>query len=267
MLRRTTRVLLAAAFAAAAALWCAPARAACPGGTATAAKAYADARRAFEEKRYDESIALLHRAYACDPNPVYLGNVARTLEEARRPKEALAAWRTFREVTTDPKERTQIDGRISALSKVVEELDQLEKDKLAAEEARRKAEEDRRTSAAAVPPPAREAPPEPAPRVATAAFIVTGVGVAGLATGVVLALVAGGKHSSAVDERDVVRAESLQSGARTFATAANVVLVAGGVVAAAGVTWIGFDLFGRQPSSPRAALVVHPSSIALEGRF
>src|ERR1700689_1458137 len=65
----------------------------CPGDGSPSA--YADARRAFDEKRFDDSVMLLRRAYACDPKPVYLGNIARTYEEANRPRDALAAWREY----------------------------------------------------------------------------------------------------------------------------------------------------------------------------
>src|SRR5438105_1457923 len=173
MHRRATKMLLVGCFAAM--TWSSSARATCPAGAG--AKLYAEARHAFEEKRYDESVTLLHRAYACDPNPVYLGNVARTLEEARRPKEAIVAWRAYLDVVTDPKDRTQTEGRISALSKMIEELDRLEKDKRDAEEAKRAAEQERARSAGVTAlPPAREPPAETKPRVPTGAWIVTGVG-------------------------------------------------------------------------------------------
>lgn len=250
---------LAAAVAIAAAAWSGPARAACP---AAATKAYADARRAFEEKRYDDSIALLRAAYACEPNPVYLGNVARTLEEAHRPKEALEAWRAFLVVTTDPRERTQIEGRISALSKLVDDLNRLEKEKLAAEEAKRKAE-----ASAKERQPSAPAPAPAAAHVSAGAWIVSGVGVAGLAAGVVLGVLANGKHTSAADERDVVRATALQDDARGLAHAANAAFVVGGVVTAVGITWIGVDLLRTGDARPRAALTLRGASVALEGHF
>ncbi len=251
---------------AAAAAWCAPARAACSPDRAK--QTYADARRAFEEKRYDDSIVLLKTAYACDPNPVYLGNVARALEEAHRPKEALEAWRAFLVVTADPRERKQIEGRISALSKLVDDLERLEKEKAAAEEARRKAEASAHERESSAQAPA--AAPAPAPRathVSTGAWIVSGVGVAGLATGAVLGILASGKHGAATDEHDAVRAAALQDDARGLARAANVAFVAGGVVMAVGIAWIGVDLLRGSDGGARAALGVRGSSVMLEGRF
>src|SRR5215471_3549775 len=115
----------------------APAAAACPPNAATSM--YAGAREAFDAKRYDDSITLLRMAYQCDPNPVYLGNVARAYEEPNRPKQAIAAWRAYLEVVKGEGERRQTEGRISALSKIVDDLERLEREKRDAEDSRAKA--------------------------------------------------------------------------------------------------------------------------------
>src|SRR5262249_42600173 len=80
-----------------------PAHAECAGQAAVSF--YADARRAFEEPRYDRSGELLRQAYACDKNPMYLHNIARAYEESQRPKEALAAWQAYYAAVTDEHER------------------------------------------------------------------------------------------------------------------------------------------------------------------
>jgi tetratricopeptide (TPR) repeat protein len=246
-MHRTRIVLFAAALLAASTLTRVVAAGSCPPSTATGL--YADARRAFVEKRYDDSIALLRKAYACDPNPVYLGNIARAYEESSRPREALSAWREYHDLLTDPKERTQVEGRISALSKVVDDLDRLEREKREADEARRRAENK--------PPPPPPKPPPPERHVSPGAWAVAGAGVVGLATGVVLGLLANSKHSAAVGEPDVGRAESLQSTARGLATGATWTLVVSGVVAAGGVAWIGYDLVRPLPApAPSGAMVV-----------
>src|SRR5579863_9774660 len=138
------------------------ARAECAQGAA--ARFYADARHAFDEKRFDDSINLLRQASACDPNPVYLGNIARAYEEANRPKDALAAWRAYVIVLPDEHERQLTEGRISALSKVVADLERLEQEKRSAEEATRRAEA------------AARAPSVYPPRVSTGAWAVATTG-------------------------------------------------------------------------------------------
>lgn len=221
----------------------ADARAECP--PAGAAGLYENARRAFEEKRYEDSVDLLRRAYDCDPNPVYLADVARSYEEASEPRQALDAWRKYLAVVTDDRVKKATEGRISALAKVVEDLDRLEREKLAAENAKREAE-----AAASAQRAAESTPTDGGHRVATAAWIVAGGGVLGVATGAVLGAVAMSKKSSANNEPDVVAASSFQSDARAFAQGANWCFAIGGGLAGVGLAWIVIDLL--TPASPPA---------------
>jgi hypothetical protein len=98
--------------------------------------------------------------------------------------------------------------------------------------------------------------------------IVSAVGGAGLVTGLALGLVANGKHDAAVTEPDVKNAASLQDEAKVFGTAATVSLIAGGVLTAAGLVWLGVELLRPTPTSPtRAALVATVRGLALAGTF
>jgi tetratricopeptide (TPR) repeat protein len=229
-----------------------------------AESAYADARRAFVEKRYDDSVALLRQAYACDPKPVYLGNIARTYEEANRPRDALEAWRAFLAVVADERDRSVTAGRISVLAKIVDDLDRLEREKETAEEARRNAEAAARD--AARPPPEE---PTQGHHVPAAAWITASVGVAGLATGVALGIVAQSKHNQAIADTSANASNADESDARNLAQATNWTLAIGGAVAAVGMTWIGIDLLRPVSTNPsaRAALVVMGSSVAVAGTF
>src|SRR5262249_13056519 len=83
----------------------------CSSGSAS--DAFEAARRAFDEKRFDESIELLQRAYACDPNPVYLGNIARSYEESNRWIQARGAWLVYLDAIKDERERERITERIA----------------------------------------------------------------------------------------------------------------------------------------------------------
>ena len=227
--------------------------------------AYADARRAFEEKRFDDSVALLRKAYACNPKPVYLGNVARAYEEANRPREALEAWRAYLAVTTDERERTVTEGRISALSKMVDDLDRLVREKERAEEAQRKAEAAARERPASPP----RAAASPSARVPAVAWITAAVGAAGLVTGAVLGVEALNKHNAAGNESNVYTADGEQKDARSFAVAANVSFAVGGALAALGATWIVVDLLRPAASTPPpgAALAISGTGVVLTGRF
>jgi tetratricopeptide (TPR) repeat protein len=218
------------------------------------AQSYAAARSAFEEGRFEESIQRLKDAYACDPNPVYLGNIARAYEEAHRPSEAIKAWRAYLDQVTDEKERRLTEGRISVLTKLVDDLDRVERDKEAAEAARQRAEARARLRVEPQPPTS--------PRVSTAAWIVGAAGMTALVSGVVLGLVAHSRHSAANDEPDVLRANALQRQAQDLAIAANAAYAIGAVAAGTGAVWIAIDLLDS--SSPRAP---SGAEVTVQGRF
>lgn len=230
---------------------------ACPSGKAETL--YEDARRAFEEQRYDDSIALLRNAYECDPNRVYLANIARAYEESNRPKDALQAWRDYLAKLDDPTEKRATEGRISVLEKLVARLERLEREKLEAER-----DSEKRAASPRKPAPA-SSPRSPSPRISTgAAILVSASGVA-LATGVVLGLVGRSKHSSAVKESDVVRANHEQDTAESLTRAANWTFVGAAVLGTAGGIWIGLDL-ASTPSSARDRARV-PAFVSLGGAF
>jgi tetratricopeptide (TPR) repeat protein len=184
-----------------------------------AAAFYTAARKEFTSGRFDGSVALLRLAYACDRNPVYLWNVARAYEEAHRPREALSAWEEFLAVAPGEKEQSLAKSRIAALE------------------------------ASLVPPKGAEPERKPAPpaapptkRAARAPWSIAGVGLAEVITAIVLGAIAQAKHHSAVSDPSDDRALALQRQAQTFATAANLSFVIGGVTAGAGVTWGAVDL-------------------------
>ena len=260
------RLLVGAGLAAAVLLAAASSRADPRGSCArdAAATLYADARRAFGDRRYEDSVVLLRRAYACDPNPLYLQNVARSYEEANRPKEALAAWRDYLQVAKTEGERVQVQGRISTLSKMIEDLERLEREKDAAEQARRKAEADALVTRPAATPVPLDAPRAPT-HVTAAAWIVTATGAAGLLAAGALGLEAIAKHNAAVGEANVVTAESLQRTAVSFSQATNWTLAIGGAVTAVGLTWVAVDLLslGAPSTGPRLGVVVDGGGLGL----
>jgi hypothetical protein len=260
--RSTGGSSFAAGIALSAMLFGKPVLAECP---RDAAGEYADARRAFDEKRFDDSVTLLRRAYACDPKAIYLGNVARAYEEANRPRDALAAWRDYLAVISDERERSVTEGRISALTKIVEDLDRLEREKEAAVDAQRKAEAQAQTHRTEPPPPEAA----PSRHVSTGAWITVVAGASGLVAGGVLGVLAISKHNAAVADPNAVSAAGTQSDATTFAQGANWAWVIGGAVTALGVTWMAVDLLRPTTPTPSGALalVVRGASVAVTGHF
>ncbi len=195
--------------------------------TCAATRLYSEARADFKDGRFDDSVAKLRRAYSCDPNPVYLGNIARAYEESNRPTEAIAAWREYLAAVKDPGQRTQTEGRISVLSKLVLDLERLE----------------RRSSAPPVPAPVRPVAPVvdlrplPSPHIARGAFVATAAGVAGVLAGVGLGSLSRTRFAQADAEPMGNASFSLHEQSRAFALSANLCFGVGGTLALAGVVW------------------------------
>ncbi len=91
----------------------------------------------------------------------------------------------------------------------------------------------------------------------TAGFVSAGVGVAALAGGVVVGLMAKGKETDAQNMcRGTVCPESAESkfdSAKSLATLSNVFIIGGGVLTAAG---IGMVVFGGHKSEPTKSAAV-----------
>lgn len=134
-------------------------------------------------------------------------------------------------------------------------------------------------SSGASEPPAELAPPAPqasaddkssrAPR--TLAWVALGVGGAGLAAGAITGVLALGKRSDMKDSAgcDIDRNECLASerstvdSYQTLRMVSGVSLIAGGVLAATGVTL----LLTTSASPKRVSLDVGPASLSLRGKF
>src|SRR5262249_45526764 len=78
---------------------------------------------------------------------------------------------------------------------------------------------------------------KPEEKKSVAPWVVTGVGVAAVGAGVVFGLLASSKHDAATTEPVQTTANAEQSQAKTFATIADVSIIAGGAIAAGGLVW------------------------------
>jgi tetratricopeptide (TPR) repeat protein len=226
----------------------------------TASDLYGSAHRAFEDKQYDESVALLRRAYACDPDPIYLANIARAYEEAHRPRDAVDAWREYLTVVRDDRERRSTEGRISALTKVLDDLDRIDRERRTAEEAVKRQAEQQRGTLTPAPPRAKRS-------VSAAAWITLGAGALGLASGAVLGAVALSEHSNASNNPMATQAYSTNNDAMKLGAAANWAYGIGGAVAGAGLVWISIDLLTPRATSHQLALRPTGTGVLLTGAF
>jgi tetratricopeptide (TPR) repeat protein len=214
---------------------------------------YDRGKASFQAGRFEESLGWLQQAYAIEPAPVLLYNMGRAHEAKGDLAAAVSAYdRYLREAEQVP-DRAAIEAHLVALRAQL-------------------ATRERPTAqpiAAAPPGDATPAPPEASPSAVP--WVLAGVGVAGVGAGVVLGVLALGKHD---DAQAAAQAEgpALQGSAEDLGTASTVALVVGGVVAGAGISWGLVDVFGTGAPSARARapstrVALGPLSFSLRGCF
>ena len=232
---------------------------------ARAAELFTKGAEAYRRGEFQEAVTLLIEARSLDPSPVLLYNLGRAYEDLGDTDAAIATFTRYLEEDPKAADKGAIEQRIATLTRQREARLSLEKQR-DAERARadqEKADRERQQREAAnVPPPSRSVGP----------YIVAGVGVAGVATGVVFGLMSSSKHdsasSSSTPQQDAIEQ---QDSAKSFATVSTVSFIAGGVLIAAGATWW---LLDRKSSSKPANGAVHsfrvglaPGFLTLEGGF
>lgn len=202
----------------------------------------------YNQGEFVEAAALLRRAYALHADPTLLFNLGRALEGAGDLDGAIDAYARYLATAEDPPDRGAVEGRLATL--------RAQRDALAGggrDEAREAPE-----------------PPTTSPGggggVEVAPWIVAGGGVLVLGTAIVLGVVSQDLGSQAAVEPVQADAVALHADAETFALAANVLYVAGGVIAAAGAVW-GIVSLTSGDGGSQASLRFGPGSIALAGRF
>lgn len=206
---------------------------------------------AYREGRFDDAIGLLLEARRVKREPVLLYNLGRAYEALGKQTEAADAYAGY--LAEDPRaaDRRAIEGRIATLRAQAEQLDKAK-------------------SLPVSPPPEERRPPPDAPETEpdglfVAPWVVTGVGLAGIGAGVALGLVANARHDDAAREPAQAAAQDEQDAAESFATGATIAFVAGGALAAVGLTWLGIRAFAPSPS--RVSLLPGPGTLTLKGTF
>jgi tetratricopeptide (TPR) repeat protein len=214
---------------------------------AAALALFEDSEARYREGRFREAAELLERAYALDPAPILLFNLARALESAGDLSNAVEAYARYVGADPEAKDRRAVEKRIENLRAQIAEKTELERQR--DEEAQKRAELERRASLAVRERPS-EAPkatgPGPVP------WIVAGSGVAVVAAGGVLGALALSRHQAAESEPVNAKASDLLSSSRRFETAANIAYAIGGAALAGGLLWVLFGHGGAPASDPSA---------------
>jgi tetratricopeptide (TPR) repeat protein len=180
---------------------------------------------AYNAGRYEEAIDLLNRAYELKPDPVLLHNIGVAWEaEKAYPRAVQAFERCLREYPTYGRCAQRLETARAAAAADADAA---------------------RTSPMALPAPSSPPPSETTP-MAPWPWLMTGIGVAGIAAGGVLTFVAARRSDDAQAAASAPEAQSIHSTALGYQTAGTVAFVAGGVVAVVGATWLVMSLVARQ---------------------
>lgn len=214
--------------------------------------------RAYKEGRFQDAIDLLVEARRVKQEPVLLYNLGRAYEAMGRLRDAADAYEQYLKEVPRATDRGALEGRIVTLRSQAEQLEKVQ-----------------------APPEAAPPPPDPPvvrqeaqlarpadARPSVVPIVLVGVGLAGVATGVTLGILATRGHDAAVNDPVQSSAQDKQDEAGSLATGATIAFVAGGAVAGAGLVWLGVRAL---TPSPRVSLLpgVLPGagSLTLRGTF
>jgi tetratricopeptide (TPR) repeat protein len=199
----------------------------------------------YKRGEFEVSAALLRQAYALYPEPNLLYNLGRSLESVGDAKGAVEAFRKYLDTNAKIDDRGAIERRIKTLEAEIAERE-------------RREQTDKRPE----PPPP---PPQPVPKISQPAerppepglsplpWIVIGGGVALIGGGALFGVQASDRHDQAVTEPTGLEAQRLQDSAKSRATLANVLFIAGGAAVIGGVIWEIRDRKHRRDTVVRAS--------------
>ncbi len=209
-----------------------------------------EGEQAYAEGRFDEAVVLIRRAYELFEEPLLLHNLGRALESTGDEEGAVDAYERYLEAMPDADNRAHVEGRLRSLRAEI------------AEDAVR--QQTTAEDGALSEGPERDDPSSGG--VSAGPFIIGGIGVATLVAGTVTGVLALDKQTEARDEPVQERAQELLDEGATLATVTNIFLVAGGVLVAAGVTWLVIELAGDDEDVP-VEVGLGLGSVTLAGRF
>ena len=215
-----------------------------------AQKIAAEATRAFKAGDFEHAAKLVRDAYALDPAPTLLYNLARALEAADDEEGAVEAYERYLREDPDSENRGAVEQRIETLKAKLRE-------EAVAQQPATPAPTPKPT-----PPPPRDTGAASSPGVVP--FVLMGAGGAGLVAGSVLGLMANSAKSRAEDPATSgVDTLDERDRARSLGTYSTVGFVAGGVLLASGVTW-----WMLSPSEKQAVGVrLSPTRVSIVSSF
>jgi tetratricopeptide (TPR) repeat protein len=186
-------------------------------------------RAAYRDGQFAESVKLFTKAYALQPEPVLLYNLARSEEGLGDYPAAVDAYERYLVQAKDVKDRGSIEQRVATLRKSIEEKQRLAHERDEAERAKQQAAKSGEGTGG-----------EPAPQVSSPSpwpWALFGVGAAGVVVGGILGGVALSKNGNADSAASQLEASDGRSSAEGLALGSTIALIAGGTIAGVGLIW------------------------------
>jgi tetratricopeptide (TPR) repeat protein len=182
------------------------------------------AQEHYRNGRFAESVDILLELRREFPDPILLYNLARSYEGLGENAKAIDAYEQYLKEAPNSEDRGAVEQRVTTLRAQAEEKRLLEADR------ERLARQKPRTIVRE-----KVLPPD-GPGIWP--WLLVGAGVASTGVGVTFAVLAKQSEEDAVDEPAQRTAKADLDRAENRATAANVALIAGGVLVASGMTWL-----------------------------
>lgn len=208
------------------------------------------AATAYGEGDFDKAIDLFKEAYAVQPVPNLLFNIAKVYEKQENWSQAVAYYKEFiKAPDADSQARQVALDRIDAL----EEIQRAEREKKEAEE-RRLAEEERKRKEAELAAQKKQEDEAAAANAGTGPlpWIVTGAGAGLLIGGGVFGLLATDQETVFKTGEDPAVRRNARSKGKTFALVADSMFVAGGIATVVGIILFATSGSSSQPESQAA---------------
>ena len=225
--------------------------AAAPDPRSQALRLFEESDGAYKRGEFAHAAVLLEKAHALHPEPVLLYNLGRAYEGLGKNEKAIEAYSRYLRAAPQAQDRGALEQRIRTLRRQLEE---------------RKALEEKRAKPREPSPPVADKEESSSGFPGPLPWVVAGVGVAGIGAGLYLGLRAQSVRDDAQAQPVQSQAADEYSRAETLASTANVFLIAGGVLAAGGVTWLIIDK-SRTKKTGSLSLSIGPASVALRGQL
>jgi tetratricopeptide (TPR) repeat protein len=207
------------------------------------------AQEHYRNGRFAESVEILLELRKSFPDPILLYNLARSYEGLGENEKAIEAYEQYLKEAPDTEDKGAVEQRVTTLRQQIDEKQRLEADR----------ERLRKQKPRTIVREKEVAPRGPG----IWPWLVVGAGVVSTGVGATFGVLAKQSEGHANDEPSQEAAKADLDRGEKQATIANVALIGGGVLLAAGVTWIVLSPRSSKSPSTSVDLGVGPGGVFL----